>query len=216
MDRLEELIVEALSKFPSEDIRELVARETGLTVEEVTAKMNEAAIAAGDSFPADTFANITKGKPEGLKPSDLKRPYSVKDENGDGVVDEEDEKITAEKVTEAIDTNKDGKITYKIGYLPEKSSASSISSYGSVNPADISFEEKTAKIGVTLADILEEYSYKHAYTESSESGVNGTYEYSTTPIDLSAYDSLSNYNLEEVYYTSDTFVADGTVIFLEA
>ena len=56
MDNLEKLIYEALLKFPSEDIRELVAKETGLTVEQVSEKMNEAAKAAGISFPAENFA----------------------------------------------------------------------------------------------------------------------------------------------------------------
>lgn len=55
MDNLEKLIYEALLKFPSEDIRELVARETGLTVEEVSEKMNEAAKTAGISFPSTSF-----------------------------------------------------------------------------------------------------------------------------------------------------------------
>ena len=56
MDNLEKLIYEALLKFPSEDIRDLVAKETGLTVEQVSEKMNEAAKAAGISFPAENFA----------------------------------------------------------------------------------------------------------------------------------------------------------------
>lgn len=61
MDNLEKLIYEALQKFPSEDIRELVARETGLTVEEVSEKMNEAAKTAGISFPSTSFVlNETK------------------------------------------------------------------------------------------------------------------------------------------------------------
>lgn len=61
MDNLEKLIYEALLKFPSEDIRELVARETGLTVEEVSEKMNEAAKTAGISFPSTSFVlNETK------------------------------------------------------------------------------------------------------------------------------------------------------------
>lgn len=55
MDNLEKLIYEALLKFPSEDIRELVARETGLTVEEVSQKMNEAAKTVGISFPSTSF-----------------------------------------------------------------------------------------------------------------------------------------------------------------
>lgn len=61
MDKLEALISEALQKFPSEDIRELVAKETGLTVEQVSERMNEAAKAAGDSFPAESFA-LLKGE----------------------------------------------------------------------------------------------------------------------------------------------------------
>lgn len=61
MDNLEKLIYEALLKFPSEDIRELVAKETGLTVEQVSEKMNEAAKAAGISFPSTNFVlNETK------------------------------------------------------------------------------------------------------------------------------------------------------------
>lgn len=55
MDNLEKLIYEALLKFPSEDIRELVAKETGLTVEQVSEKMNEAAKTAGISFPSADF-----------------------------------------------------------------------------------------------------------------------------------------------------------------
>lgn len=55
MDNLEKLIYEALLKFPSEDIRDLVAKETGLTVEEVSQKMNEAAKTAGLSFPSTSF-----------------------------------------------------------------------------------------------------------------------------------------------------------------
>lgn len=61
MDKLEALIYEALQKFPSEDIRELVARETGLTVEQVSEKMNEAAKTVGISFPSTSFVlNETK------------------------------------------------------------------------------------------------------------------------------------------------------------
>lgn len=56
MNDLEKLIYEALQKFPSEDIRDLVAKETGLTVEQVSEKMSEAAKAAGISFPAKNFA----------------------------------------------------------------------------------------------------------------------------------------------------------------
>lgn len=68
MDNLEKLIYEALLKFPSEDIRELVARETGLTVEQVSEKMNEAAKTAGISFPSTNFVlNETKSVIEPTK-----------------------------------------------------------------------------------------------------------------------------------------------------
>lgn len=71
MNDLEKLIYEALLKFPSEDIRELVARETGLTVEEVSQKMNEAAKAAGISFPSTNFVlNETKSVIEPTKSTD--------------------------------------------------------------------------------------------------------------------------------------------------
>ena len=71
MDKLEALIYEALQKFPSEDIRELVARETGLTVEQVSEKMNEAAKAAGVSFPSTNFVlNETKSVIEPTKSTD--------------------------------------------------------------------------------------------------------------------------------------------------
>lgn len=71
MDNLEKLIYEALLKFPSEDIRELVARETGLTVEQVSEKMNEAAKTAGLSFPSTSFVlNETKSVIEPTKSTD--------------------------------------------------------------------------------------------------------------------------------------------------
>ena len=71
MDNLEKLIYEALLKFPSEDIRELVARETGLAVEQVSEKMNEAAKTAGLSFPSTSFVlNETKSVIEPTKSTD--------------------------------------------------------------------------------------------------------------------------------------------------
>lgn len=71
MDNLEKLIYEALLKFPSEDIRELVAKETGLTVEQVSEKMNEAAKTAGLSFPSTSFVlNETKSVIEPTKSTD--------------------------------------------------------------------------------------------------------------------------------------------------
>lgn len=71
MNDLEKLIYEALQKFPSEDIRDLVAKETGLTVEQVSEKMNEAAKTAGLSFPSTSFVlNETKSVIEPTKSTD--------------------------------------------------------------------------------------------------------------------------------------------------
>lgn len=82
MDNLEKLIYEALLKFPSEDIRELVARETGLTVEEVSEKMNEAAKAAGISFPSTNFVlNETKSVIEPTDSTDTSTDTDTDTEN---------------------------------------------------------------------------------------------------------------------------------------
>ena len=82
MDNLEKLIYEALLKFPSEDIRELVARETGLTVEQVSEKMNEAAKAAGISFPSTNFVlNETKSVIEPTDSTDTSTDTDTDTEN---------------------------------------------------------------------------------------------------------------------------------------
>ena len=89
MDNLEKLIYEALLKFPSEDIRELVARETGLTVEEVSQKMNEAAKTAGISFPSTNFVlNETKSVIEPTKSTDT--DTSTEDKNTESSTETDD------------------------------------------------------------------------------------------------------------------------------
>lgn len=209
MDKLEALISEALQKFPSEDIRELVAKETGLTVEQVSEKMNEAAKAAGDDFPAENFALFeTK--------SAITPNHSVDDLDGDGESDTEaDKAIAANKVEAAVDTNKDGKITYKIGYLPEPSSHNTDwSEFGSTELSDVPLETKTAKIGITVADALKGYDYDRAFTTYSKY-VNGTYEYTTSAVDEKAANTLSDLsNFGDIYYADDTFLADGSIILL--
>ena len=209
MDKLEALISEALQKFPSEDIRELVAKETGLTVEQVSEKMNEAAKAAGDEFPAVNFALFeTK--------SAITPKHSVDDLDGDGEYDTEaDKAIAANKVEAAVDTNKDGKITYKIGYLPEPSSHNTDwSEFGSTELSDVTLETKTAKIGITVADALKGYDYDRAFTTYSKY-VNGTYEYTTSAVDEKAAKTLSDFsNFGDIYYADDTFLADGSIILL--
>jgi hypothetical protein len=208
MDKLEALISEALQKFPSEDIRELVAKETGLTVEQVSEKMNEAAKAAGDDFPAANFVLFEKGVV-------IPKNY-VGDLDGDGKDGTEaDKAITAERVEEAIDTDKDGKITYKIGYLPESSSNYvDWSDFGSTELSDVPLETKTAKIGITVADALKGYDYDRAFTTYSKY-VNGTYEYTTSAVDEKAAKTLSDFsNFGDIYYADDTFLADGSIILL--
>jgi hypothetical protein len=209
MDKLEALISEALQKFPSEDIRELVAKETGLTVEQVSEKMNEAAKTAGDSFPAVNFALFeTK--------SAITPKHSVDDLDGDGESDTEaDKAIAANKVEAAVDTNKDGKITYKIGYLPEPSSHNTDwSEFGSTELSDVPLETKTAKIGITVADALKGYDYDRAFTTYSKY-VNGTYEYTTSAVDEKAANTLSDLpDFGDIYYADETFLADGSIILL--
>lgn len=208
MDKLEALISEALQKFPSEDIRELVAKETGLTVEQVSEKMNDAAKTAGDDFPAANFALFENGV---ITPNRY-----VGDLDGDGKDGTEaDKAIAAERVKEAIDTDKDGKITYKIGYLPESSSNKvNWSEFGGLSLSDISFETKTAKIGITVADALKSYDYDNIFTSYS-GNVNGTYEYTTSAVDESTVEKLSDLNgFNHFYYADSTFLADGSIILL--
>ena len=208
MDDLEKLIYEALQKFPSEDIRDLVAKETGLTVEEVSQKMNEAAKAAGDSFPAATFANI--------KVSTIELNHGwIPDLDGDGEPNTEaDRKLGAQKVKEAIDTDKDNKITYKVAMVDGDIDLA----YTQFN--DLTFEEKTVKIGTSVADIT-----PRGYAAySSDIGYEpNTNEYITVASDLDynrwyyiCYNSdYSHAGFHEVSYPSYTFVADGTIIILK-
>lgn len=103
MDNLEKLIYEALLKFPSEDIRELVARETGLTVEEVSQKMNEAAKTAGISFPSTSFVlNETKSVIEPIKSTDT--DTSTEDKNTESSTETDDIDATLKGY---LDENKD-------------------------------------------------------------------------------------------------------------
>lgn len=206
MDELEVLISEALQKFPSEDIRELVARETGLTVEEVSQKMNEAAKAAGDSFPAATFANIKVSNVE------LKHSW-VPDVDGESNT-EADRKLGAQKVKEAIDTDNDNKITYKVAVVEDDIDLA----YTQFK--DLTFEEKTVKIGTSVADITPRGYRAYSSDTSYESN---TEEYITVASDLDynrgyyiCYNSdYSHAGFREVSYPSYTFVVDGTVIILK-
>ena len=104
MDNLEKLIYEALLKFPSEDIRELVARETGLTVEEVSEKMNEAAKTAGISFPSTSFVlNETKSVIEPTKSTDTSA-----DTDTDTDTDNKDKNAESSTETDDIDATLKG------------------------------------------------------------------------------------------------------------
>ena len=106
MDNLEKLIYEALLKFPSEDIRELVARETGLTVEEVSEKMNEAAKTAGISFPSTSFVlNETKSVIEPTKSTDTSADT---DTDTDTDTDNKDKNAESSTETDDIDATLKG------------------------------------------------------------------------------------------------------------
>jgi hypothetical protein len=133
MDKLEALISEALQKFPSEDIRELVAKETGLTVEQVSERMNEAAKAAGDSFPAETFALL------------------------------KNEDITPKEVAEEDPPKPIPTITYKEVFLPEHSSSNGLSDWTDTLVTDMTIQEKTVEEGVDLLDVAAAEEFENYY-----------------------------------------------------
>ena len=213
MNDLEKLIYEALQKFPSEDIRDLVAKETGLTVEQVSEKMNEAAKAAGISFPADTFANIKVSK---VSEVELKQSW-IPDLDGDGESNTKaDRKLGAQKVKEAIDTDSDNKITYKVAVVDSDVNLA----YTRFN--DLTFEEKTVEIGTSVEDITPEGYEAYSNYTGYESYTN---EYITIASDLDYYrdnwyyvcysaSHSSHADFCRVSDPSDTFVVDGTVIIL--
>jgi len=211
MEKLQALIAEALEKFPSEDIRELVAKETGLTVEEVSEKMNEAAKASSGEFPAPDFTLIA------VKSDTVTPKHDVGDVDGDGESNTDaDKEIVAGKVKDATDTDGDNKISYKIGYLPKPTSdeGDHFSHFADFDVSDVPFESKTGKIGMTVADALDGYSYDYAYAPYSKY-VYGTYEYTTESVNLEGASKISDIsNIGEISYPNETFVADGTVIFL--
>ena len=217
MNDLEKLIYEALLKFPSEDIRELVARETGLTVEEVSQKMNEAAKTAGISFPSTSFVlNETKS---------VIKPTESTDTNTSTDTDTSTEDKNTESSTETddmdailkgyLDSNKDGKITYKIGYLPEPASHYiNWSSFGDLLLSDIQFKTKTTKVGTKLTDALKDENYDKIF--APHFGFTGS-----TPLlcpfnenDFKTISDLYALGIMEDYYADDTFVCDGSVVFL--
>lgn len=215
MDNLEKLIYEALLKFPSEDIRELVARETGLTVEQVSEKMNEAAKAAGISFPSTSFVlNETKSviKPTESTDTNTSTDTSTEDKNTESSTETDDMDAILKGY---LDSNKDGKITYKIGYLPEPASHYiNWSSFGDLLLSDIQFKTKTTKVGTKLTDALKDENYDKIF--APRFGFTGS-----TPLlcpfnenDFKTISDLYKLGIMEDYYADDTFVCDGSVVFL--
>ena len=215
MDNLEKLIYEALLKFPSEDIRELVARETGLTVEQVSEKMNEAAKTAGISFPSTSFVlNETKSviKPTESTDTNTSTDTSTEDKNTESSTETDDMDAILKGY---LDSNKDGKITYKIGYLPEPASHYiNWSSFGDLLLSDIQFKTKTTKVGTKLTDALKDENYDKIFAPCF--GFTGS-----TPLlcpfnenDFKTISDLYALGIMEDYYADDTFVCDGSVVFL--
>lgn len=213
MERLQALITEALEKFPSEDIRELVARETGLTVEEVSKKMNEAAKAYADEFPAPSLY-IEK------KDEDVERIKSKLINGGDADDDGEydtdnDRTVKAGQIKNEIDENKDKVITYKEAFIPvPSSSAGDISSdYLSRTLSDLTFEERTVKIGTTVSEVTPEGYLAITCLKPSKD----MSDYITGTVDLNSEEFNTVGDLPEVgevWWPDDTFIADGSVIFL--
>ena len=211
MDKLEALIYEALQKFPSEDIRDLVAKETGLTVEQVSEKMNEAAKAAGISFPSTSFVlNETKSVIKPTESTDTNT--STEDKNTESSTETDDMDAILKGY---LDSNKDGKITYKIGYLPEPASHYiNWSSFGDLLLSDIQFKTKTTKVGTKLTDALKDENYDKIF--APRFGFTGS-----TPLlcpfnenDFKTISDLYKLGIMEDYYADDTFVCDGSVVFL--
>lgn len=223
MDNLEKLIYEALLKFPSEDIRELVARETGLTIEQVSEKMNEAAKTAGISFPSTNFVlNETKSVIEPTDSTDTNTSTST-DTDTDTDTNNKDKNTESSAETDNmdailkgyLDSNKDGKITYKIGYLPEPASHYiNWSSFGDLLLSDIQFKTKTTKVGTKLTDALKDENYDKIF--APRFGFTGSTPL-LCPFNENEFKTISDLyplGIMEDYYADDTFVCDGSVVFL--
>lgn len=219
MDKLEALIYEALQKFPSEDIRDLVAKETSLTVEQVSEKMNEAAKAAGISFPsADFVLTETKSVIEPTKSTDTNTSTNtdIDNDNKDKNTESSTETDDMDAILKGhLDRNKDGKITYKVGYLPEPASHYiNWSSFGDLLLSDISFKTKTTKVGTKLTDALKDENYDKIFAP------NFGFTRSTPllcPFNENEFKTISDLyklGIMEDYYADETFVCDGSVIFL--
>lgn len=211
MDNLEKLIYEALLKFPSEDIRDLVAKETGLTVEQVSEKMNEAAKTADISFPsADFVLTETKSVIELTKSTNTNTDNEDKNTESSTETDDIDATLKG-----YLDENKDGKITYKVGYLPEPASHYiNWSSFGDLLLSDIQFKTKTTKVGTKLTDALKDENYDKIF--APRFGFAGS-----TPLlcpfnenEFKTISDLYKLGIMEDYYADETFVCDGSVVFL--
>lgn len=207
MEKLQALIAEALEKFPSEDIRELVAKETGLTVEEVSKKMNEAAKVYAKEFPAPSL--YIEEKDEDVER--LKSKLYGDDEDGDGIMDtDHDKTLRAIRYKKLLDSDKDKVITYKEAFIPAPSSSTGdTSAYLSQALSDLTFEERTVKIGTTVSEVTPEGYF--AFTSMNYGEEWG--DYVTEPIDINAFNTVGDIpGVEDVYYKDHTFIEDGSVI----
>lgn len=214
MEKLKALISEALQKFPSEDIRELVARETGFTLEEVSERMDENAKAYTDDFPAVSFALLKKERVY-ISADNL----YVGDVDGDSLYNTENDKAILSKVlTDQLDPNEDNKITFKIGFLPNTTNMPKNLPFKEFKyaPDQITYEERTEKIGITVQDLLKEPKYKD--TTNVYMWTDGdSYGYTTKSVDLSKVNLISDLSsIMWDHYFDDhlpVFISDGTTIF---
>lgn len=114
-----------------------------------------------------------------------------------------------------LDSNKDGKITYKIGYLPEPASHYiNWSSFGDLLLSDIPFKTKTTKVGTKLTDALKDENYDKIFVPRF--GFTGS-ALLLCPFDENEFKTIRDLyklGIMEDYYADETFVCDDSVIFL--
>lgn len=117
--------------------------------------------------------------------------------------------------TQYLKSNKDGKITYKVGYLPEPASHYiNWSSFGDLLLSDIPFKTKTTKVGTKLTDALKDEKYDKIF--APRFGFTGS-----TPLlcpfnenEFKTISDLYKLGIMEDYYADETFICDGSVVFL--
>jgi len=220
---LTEKIDEELSKFPSKDVKEIISEETGLTIEEVEAKMNEAAAANATGFPAPDFAVIAGtidngegGEKEPEPPVDPQAAGRAKvraivsshssdfnisyDNENDEYSAEEIDKET-ENIIDGLDRQEDGQVTFKIAYLTKENATDR--TYEKITNEQTGEEEN----GEETTD-WNDYSLSPWYSLYGD-GLNGITESVTVPLGttLAEYKNqhLPNINYDNIFIYGEDF-----------